>query len=228
MVLAWLPVLLALAGACLMRLWYVLPRKTHGPKRLRRPFETCSVAVFLGSGGHTSEAIALLSGLDFSRYSPRTYYLSEGDTLSMKKAAALETLKAREHTSNMTEAKELYTFIVLPRARHVHQSLLTTPLTVVRSFAACMRHLTLAPLLSKSAFPDILIVNGPGTCVVLCLAAYINRVVGLPSPTLIYVESFARVRTLSLSGKLLRPFIDRFVVQWPGLASKGECLGWLV
>jgi Oligosaccharide biosynthesis protein Alg14 like len=32
---------------------------------------------------------------------------------------------------------------------------------------------------------------------------------GLPSPTLIYVESFARVRSLSLSGKLLRPLVDR-------------------
>lgn len=225
---AWIYGLLALFGACLMRLWYVLPCKRHCPRHLRRPSESCSLAVFLGSGGHTSEAIALLSALDFARYSPRTYYLSEGDTLSMRKAAALESLKAREHGSNLTEAKAPYTFIVLPRARFVHQSLLTTPLTAVRSLAVCIKHLTVAPLLSKTTSPDILIVNGPGTCVVLCLAAYMNRVLGLRSPTLIYVESFARVRTLSLSGKLLRPLVDRFVVQWPELASKGECVGWLV
>jgi len=36
---------------------------------------------------------------------------------------------------------------------------------------------------------------------------------------IIYVESFARVKSLSLSGKLLRPFVDKFVVQWPEAAG---------
>lgn len=44
---------------------------------------------------------------------------------------------------------------------------------------------------------------------------------GLPSPRLIYVESFARIRTLSLTGKLLRPLVDRFVVQWATAAGAG-------
>jgi beta-1,4-N-acetylglucosaminyltransferase len=47
----------------------------------------------------------------------------------------------------------------------------------------------------------------------------------------VYVESFARVKTLSLSGKLLYPFVDRFIVQWPGLKEKwtrAEYLGVLV
>ena len=73
---------------------------------------------------------------------------------------------------------------------------------------------------------------------------------GLPSPKLVYVETFARVRTLSLTGKLLRPIADRcelllpplhsveidlwcarFIVQWPDLlqdGGRGECHGWLV
>jgi beta-1,4-N-acetylglucosaminyltransferase len=34
---------------------------------------------------------------------------------------------------------------------------------------------------------------------------------GLPSPKLIYIESFARVRSLSLSGKLLQRLVDRSV-----------------
>ena len=37
---------------------------------------------------------------------------------------------------------------------------------------------------------------------------------------LIYVESFARVTTLSLSGKLLYTFVDRFLIQWPYLKEK--------
>jgi len=65
----------------------------------------------------------------------------------------------------------------------------------------------------------------------LCLAVYLNKLLGLPSPKLIYVESFARVKRLSLSGKILKPFVDRFVVQWPDLTkenSRAEYKGRLV
>jgi hypothetical protein len=55
---------------------------------------------------------------------------------------------------------------------------------------------------------------------------------GLPSPQLVYIESWARVRSLSLTARLVRPFVDRFVVQWPEAAGPlrdGEqCRGWLV
>jgi beta-1,4-N-acetylglucosaminyltransferase len=52
----------------------------------------------------------------------------------------------------------------------------------------------------------------------------------------IYVESWARVRSLSVSGKLLLPVADSFVVQWrplegrrawPGM-KKTQYKGWLV
>ncbi len=39
-----------------------------------------------------------------------------------------------------------------------------------------------------------------------------GKFMGFPSPKLIYVESFARVNSLSLSGKLLRPFVDKCVM----------------
>ena len=42
---------------------------------------------------------------------------------------------------------------------------------------------------------------------------------GLPSPKLVYVETFARVRTLSLTGKLLRPIADRCELLLPPLHS---------
>jgi len=37
---------------------------------------------------------------------------------------------------------------------------------------------------------------------------------------IIFIESFARVQTLSLSGKILYYFADRFLVQWPELRTK--------
>ncbi|KAL4868809.1 hypothetical protein BDV12DRAFT_169085, partial [Aspergillus spectabilis] len=36
----------------------------------------------------------------------------------------------------------------------------------------------------------------------------------------VFVESWARVKTLSLSGKILLPFADRFLVQWPALEGR--------
>jgi hypothetical protein len=52
-------------------------------------------------GGHSSEALSLVSVLDFSRYTPRTYLVSEGDTLSEQKAVALEKLKATASASSL-------------------------------------------------------------------------------------------------------------------------------
>jgi len=56
----------------------------------------------------------------------------------------------------------------------------------------------------------------------LCIAVYINKFLGLAAPRVIYIESFARVEALSLSGKLLYPFVDRFIVQWQQLAEKAK------
>lgn len=58
-------------------------------------------------GGHTSEALALLSGLDFDRYCPRKYVVSQGDILSAKKAITLESERASDsapqHVSLLSE-----------------------------------------------------------------------------------------------------------------------------
>jgi beta-1,4-N-acetylglucosaminyltransferase len=167
-----------------------------------------------------------VSALDFSRYTPRTYLVSEGDSLSAQKAIALEGLKAQA-ASAKSSAKGGYQILTIPRARRVHQNILTVPFTTLRSLLAAVYRVTFAPRLSGESAFDVLLLNGPGTCVVLCLAAYVNRVslwfltqhpsvltigpqlLGFASPRLVYIESFARVRELSLTGKLLRPIVDR-------------------
>lgn len=114
-----------------------------------------------------------MSALDFSRYTPRTYLVSEGDSLSAQKAIALEGLKA---ASAKSPAKARYQILTLPRTRRVHQNILTVPFTTLRSLLAAVYRVTLAPRLSRDSTFDVLLLNGPGTCVVLCLAAYVNRV----------------------------------------------------
>ncbi|KAF8271527.1 glycosyltransferase family 1 protein [Lactarius quietus] len=213
---AWSLVAAALTFTIVARICVIIVFPNHSAPRRRDHTENCHIAVFLGSGGHSSEALALVSTLDFSRYTPRTYLVSKGDSLSATKAIALERLKAASEPSLPPEERiGEYQILTIPRARRVHQNLLTLPVT----------------LLGDSSTVDVLVLNGPGTCFVLCLAAYINRFLGLPSPKLVYVETFARVRTLSLTGKLLRPIVDRFIVQWPDLlqdGGRGECRGWLV
>lgn len=55
----------------------------------------------------------------------------------------------------------------------------------------------------------------------LLMVAYIPRFFGRPRfPRIVYVESFARVHSLSLTGKLVYPFVDKFIVQWPQLLKK--------
>ncbi|RJE23714.1 hypothetical protein PHISCL_03960 [Aspergillus sclerotialis] len=104
------------------------------------------------------------------------------------------------------------------------------------------------PRFIHSPYPDIILTNGPATAVCVILAAKTLRLVhyllsifpfGTPAgrkaePRLtwdgqapldfqlrtIFVESWARVTTLSLSGKLLLPFVDRLLVQWPALEGK--------
>ncbi|KAI0058090.1 oligosaccharide biosynthesis protein Alg14 like protein [Artomyces pyxidatus] len=229
-------VLLLVLAVATLRIYSILSPRKRPPARSRQA-ETCSLAVFLGSGGHSSEALSLMASLDFSRYTPRTYIVSDGDPLSVEKATALELLKARTLSETLRGADSVgeYSILIIPRARRVHQNLLTTPLTALRSLLVSIYHITVSPFLppfgSRTPVFEVLIFNGPGTCFVLCLAAFLNRFLGLPSPRMIYIESFARVKSLSLTGKLLRPIVDSFVVQWPDVLAdgrRGAYYGWLV
>lgn len=54
----------------------------------------------------------------------------------------------------------------------------------------------------------------------LCLPPIFSSQVLLFRPcSLVFVESFCRVESVSLSGRLLYPVVDEFVVQWPQLAA---------
>jgi beta-1,4-N-acetylglucosaminyltransferase len=101
----------------------------------------------------------------------------------------------------------------IPRSREVGQSWTTTPFSVLRALAASTS-LVLAEL------PDLILCNGPGICIPVCVLAYIPKILGLKHVRLVYVESFARVNSLSLSGRLLYRFVDRFLVQWRELTDR--------
>ena len=79
----------------------------------------------------------------------------------------------------------------------------------------------------------MIICNGPGTAVCVVFVGLVLKFFGVRGAVgkmrTIYVESFARVRTLSLSGRILKWACDRFIVQWERLkVGRAEYLGVLV
>lgn len=234
----WLEIVLttftALIVASVIRVIYLI-LVSNQARRIRDPNSKCKVAVFLGSGGHTTEMLQLLSTLPVKRYSPRIYIITSGDRFSHAKAIEAEGRKEDELKQKIqsggTDNKDDFLFITLPRARNVHQAWLSTPLTVLIALISCFKHIVLPSFLRSSSplFADLILMNGPGTCVPIVASVWILRFFGLPSPKMIYVESFARVRSLSLTAKILRYFVDRFVVQWNECNVRGSFYrGWLV
>lgn len=56
--------------------------------------------------------------------------------------------------------------------------------------------------------PDIIISTGAGVAVPICYFAKLSR------KKVIFIESFSRVKDPSLSGTLVHPIADLFIVQW--------------
>lgn len=176
--------------------------------------------VVLGSGGHTTEILAVVACLDPAKYTPRCYVSARTDRLSEAKArmheAEVERTCKGSHASRGALDSCGATFdsryVQISRSREVGQSYLTSVYSTLRSIAE-------AAFVVFRFRPELLLCNGPGTCVPLCLVCFVARFLGMGKTTIVYVESVARVQSLSLTGKLLYRLriADRFFVQWEGL-----------
>lgn len=173
--------------------------------------------------------LSMIRHLDPGRYTQRTYIISSGDAFSAEKAKEFE---AQLHDFKTDTGKSKYTILTVPRARKIHQSLYTTPFSSLVCLYACIQ--ALLPEYEKGTpSPDLVLTNGPATGVTVIIAALIVRFLGLEGEAQmrsVYIESWARVKTLSLSGKILNcGLVDRFLVQWKELRSPGrEYLGVMV
>jgi len=162
------------------------------------------VCVVLGSGGHTSEMMGLMKALDLERYSPRSYVIAATDSHSATK------MKQFEDAIDKGE----YSVRAIPRSREVGQSYFTSIWTTL--FA-----LWYAFKIVWQARPELILVNGPGTCVPICVVGRLFGLFCISRAKIIYVESVCRVETLSLTGKISYYLLAHHVlVQWPQLADK--------
>ncbi len=184
--------------------------------------------VVLGSGGHTTEMLHLLSSIDADDgsdivYKPLHYIVASSDTTSVNRLNAFQSNQqnngnAGDKVMKLPLHERIYS---IPRAREVGQSYITSAFTTMYSI------LYTAHIVLFKARPDLLLINGPGTCLPVALWAFVLRVINVMSifgygrekGKIVFIESFCRVKSLSLTGKILQTLgiVDLFLVHWPEL-----------
>lgn len=177
----------------------------------------------------------LLRDINPKRYKHRTYIMSSGDDISLSKAEQVESTIQKKFCNRSTPSRpgELdkvtgtWDVRIVPRARQIHQPLYSTPLSSLRCLVGCilaLRDIANTSTVAAFEYPDVIVTNGPATAVILVMAGLMLKFLGAApvwKMKSVYVESFARIHTLSLSGKILLRMgaCDIFLVQWPGLAK---------
>lgn len=160
--------------------------------------------ICIGSGGHTAEMMRILKKMSPEKYSPRMYILASDDTTSEVKVLNYE----KELNLQQTE----YSLCKIYRSRKVGQSYVASIFTTLYALY------TSVPVVFRFR-PQVIVCNGPGTCVPICAIAVFMRCLCLIDCKIVFVESVCRVKSLSLSGRILMRVADVFAVQWEELSN---------
>ncbi|EEC75508.1 uncharacterized protein [Oryza sativa Japonica Group] len=205
------PVLVSLL---LVRFAYVMYHSGHMPSKLSASAAGMRSLIVLGSGGHTAEMMNVVTTLQKDRFTPRYYVAALTDNMSLQKAQVYEQSLVRVEVDK-EEGVENAQFVQIYRSREVGQSYIT-------SIATTLLATSHAIWIIIRIRPQVIFCNGPGTCIPLCVSAFLLKVLGLGWSSIFYIESIARVKKLSLSGLLLYKLriADQFFVQWPQLQQK--------
>ncbi|KAK4061388.1 hypothetical protein Trihar35433_9715 [Trichoderma harzianum] len=184
----------------------------------------------LGSGGHTKEMLMMMDDgfCDFADFH-RRYLISSGDSMSENHVHDYEESLASLCESRGTSPGTYDKFIVT-RARRVHQPLWSTPFTALLSIVEIFPALLIPPkglvgMKMKPCYPSRVFSNGPATGFFVALAVHLLKMAYLVPEScmkVIYIESWARISTLSLTGKLLlyTGIADVFVTQHQEVATR--------
>ncbi|CAM1510564.1 Fc.00g008990.m01.CDS01 [Cosmosporella sp. VM-42] len=199
----------------------------QGSGEIRRHLTDYNLFV-LGSGGHTKEMLMMMDDgfCNFTNFH-RRYLISSGDKMSENH---LEDYEADLKTLCENQGQEAgsYDKYIVTRARRVHQPLWSTLFTAILSILDIFPVLFSPPrngVGEKLLYPTHIFSNGPATGFFVGLAAHILKIFYLvPADVMkvVYVESWARISTLSLTGKLFyyTGTADVFLVQHEQVAAK--------
>lgn len=196
---------LLLSRICFVLLQTRSHRKKH--RCARFPKSTAKTLCVLGSGGHTAEILQLIQSIKMNvkyahKYQPLSYIVASSDSTSI----------ARLDMFDLIPHRHVYK---IPRSREVGQSYISSIFTTI--YAICY-----ALVIVLYERPDLVIMNGPGTCLPIAISTFLCRVIGLGLGRIVFVESFCRVKSLSLTGKILETLgiVDLFLVHWPDLLNE--------
>lgn len=155
----------------------------------------------------------------------RRYVVSSGDAMSLKHLKAFEDSVIAMHGERNAGTYDVH---IVTRARKIHQPLITVPISGLQSILDIFPLLLRSPFTgprSRQNYPDIILSNGPATGFFVGLVAWLLRVfhvVPEDSAQVLYVESWARIKTLSLTGLLFYHLnlADVFLVQHEKVAER--------
>lgn len=202
-------VLLSLVVAAVLY-FYVCLKSTWKSSTAKRAH--VRTLIIVGSGGHTSEVLRSMANFSPLKFSPRCYVIAETDRISELKVLHYEKFLEEKWKA---ESCGKFEIIRIPRSREVRQSYLTSVFSTLWSFVKCF------PIVWRFR-PDLLLCNGPGTCVPVCFVAFLLRGLSKRNCSIVFMESLCRVETLSMTGLILYHLrmADEMFVQWVQLAKK--------
>jgi UDP-N-acetylglucosamine:LPS N-acetylglucosamine transferase len=84
----------------------------------------------------------------------------------------------------------------------------------VRNVPNLLRNLRLAARLLRQHRPDLILTTGSGVATPFM---WLARPLGIPT---VFVESITRIDEISLTARMVKPFVTKMLVQWPELLAK--------
>ena len=153
--------------------------------------------IVLGSGGHTTEMLKLLKSIEPKASRVRiTFVVADTDSSSIPRISSVLSNKFK------------YQIKRIPRIRSVGESILIAFFRIPLIFLKSAQ-------LALQASPDAILVNGPGTCIPIVFTSLLIQYMMLQKRSVVvFIESFCRTKTISLTGRILYNVVDSFILQW--------------
>lgn len=123
------------------------------------------------------------------------------------------TEKHKSTISLKSRYKSKIDFLIEGNKDHLLRYIFVFPYNVIKSFIIFLKFK-----------PHVIVTTGAHTCVAMCYIAKVFR------KKVIYIESFANIETKTLTGRLVYPIADVFIVQWESMLKlypKAVCQGWI-
>ncbi|KAH8581976.1 secreted glycosyltransferase [Cryptosporidium sp. chipmunk genotype I] len=128
--------------------------------------EKVKILAVLGSGGHTAELLMLLRDMDLMNKVSLSCVMANTDKFSLEKALHEFSENLKVDIGNVANYVKFYR---IKRSREVGQSYFTSVFTTLISFMDSIK------VLFQDRY-DLIMVNGPGTCIPICFGSLILEV----------------------------------------------------